>query len=281
MGWAGERPLPLSGFPETMTYIETFESKPKTATLKPPLLFVHGACLGAWCWREGFLDFFAAAGYHAIALNLRGHGGSSRDTPLRKLRIDDYVDDVTVVAEKLESPIVIGHSMGGLIVQRFAAKHATSGVILMAPSPFSGMLSQAMRLLRKHPGRFFIASLLSDIHRIYPDNRRVRDIMFSPGTPEATVTHCRERLQKESWLASQEMNPPLKEPYPVSSPMLLLGGEFDGTVLPDAVCETAVAYSAPCHIFKGLGHNLMLESSWRNVAVYIENWLSASSGSLG
>jgi hypothetical protein len=31
-----------------------------------PLLFVHGAAHGAWCWDEHFLDFFAEKGYIAL-----------------------------------------------------------------------------------------------------------------------------------------------------------------------------------------------------------------------
>ena len=80
-------------------------------------------------------------------------------------------------------------------------------------------------------------------------------------------------LQKASWTATQEMNSLLKRPYKINVPMLVLGGEFDGTVLPDAICETAVAYNAPCHVFKNMGHNLMLEPAWHEVAAYIQNWL--------
>ena len=39
-----------------------------------PLVFVHGAWHGAWCWDEHFLGHFAAKGYRAIALDLRGYG---------------------------------------------------------------------------------------------------------------------------------------------------------------------------------------------------------------
>jgi pimeloyl-ACP methyl ester carboxylesterase len=40
-----------------------------------PLLFVHGGWHSAACWNN-FLDFFAGAGYRAVALSLRGHGAS-------------------------------------------------------------------------------------------------------------------------------------------------------------------------------------------------------------
>src|SRR3954469_9427392 len=85
-----------------------------------PLLFVHGAWHGAWCWDEHFLDFFADKGYRALAVSLRGHGGSPTSRPLRSCSIADYVDDVRSVAEKLPTPpMVIGHSMGGLVVQKY------------------------------------------------------------------------------------------------------------------------------------------------------------------
>lgn len=49
-----------------------------------PLLFVHGAWHAAWCWDVHFLDHFADRGYRALAVSLRGHGGSPTTMPLRK-----------------------------------------------------------------------------------------------------------------------------------------------------------------------------------------------------
>src|SRR4051812_12710578 len=77
-----------------------------------PLLFVHGAWHGAWCWDEHFLDFFANKGYRALAVSLRGHGNSPTSKALRSCSIADYVDDVASVADSLRTPpVVIGHSM--------------------------------------------------------------------------------------------------------------------------------------------------------------------------
>src|SRR5215813_5709991 len=50
-----------------------------------PLLFVHGGWHGAWCWDDHFLDFFADAGYRAVALSLRGHGASPTPKPLHRV----------------------------------------------------------------------------------------------------------------------------------------------------------------------------------------------------
>ena len=41
-----------------------------------PIVFVHGAWHGAWCWEEHFLDYFAQHGYVVLAFDLRQHGAA-------------------------------------------------------------------------------------------------------------------------------------------------------------------------------------------------------------
>ena len=43
--------------------LEVLSRLPADASRQTPLLFVHGAFTGAWCWEEHFLPFFADAGY--------------------------------------------------------------------------------------------------------------------------------------------------------------------------------------------------------------------------
>ena len=70
--------------------IELIDKGSPSDTHPTPLLFVHGGWHAAWCWDEHFLEFFAAAGYRAIALSLRGHGGSPTTKPLSNCSIADY-----------------------------------------------------------------------------------------------------------------------------------------------------------------------------------------------
>ncbi len=81
--------------------LEMIDKGSATESHPVPLLFVHGATAAAWYWEENFLDFFADNGYRAVALNLRGHGGSPASKPLNKCTIADYVDDVRSVAATL------------------------------------------------------------------------------------------------------------------------------------------------------------------------------------
>ena len=68
---------------------------------------------------ENFLGFFAEKGYRAVAVSLRGHGGSAAPKRFRFCTLTDYIDDVeSVVARLPVPPVLVGHSMGGFIVQK-------------------------------------------------------------------------------------------------------------------------------------------------------------------
>src|SRR3954471_805401 len=91
----------------------------KKAATKPQLLFVHGAFVGAWCWDDNFLPYFARRGFAAHALSLRGHGGSAGRHALSTTSIIDYESDVLQVIDHIGAPVVlIGHSLGAMVVQR-------------------------------------------------------------------------------------------------------------------------------------------------------------------
>ena len=111
--------------------LELHQRSPAVDDGRPPLLFVHGLGHGAWCW-EHWLGAAADAGYPAYAVSLRGHGGSPGR--LRTARLGEYVDDVVATAESLpRPPVLVGHSLGGLVVQRALARYAARAAVLVSP----------------------------------------------------------------------------------------------------------------------------------------------------
>ena len=241
-----------------------------------PLLFVHGAFHGAWCWSEHFLDFFAERGYRAVAVNLRGHGNSPTPGPLNSCTLADYADDIRTVADSLPTPpVVIGHSMGGAVVQKYLTRHNAPAAVLVASAPPSGLARAALRLTRRHPGHCARARALRVPLRLFGALPVARATFYSRHTPEQHVVEYVGRLQDESIrvLYRDLLYSDLPQSERVTTPMLVVGAELDGFFSPGEVAATARAYGTRARMVPAMGHNMMLEPGWADVAEHIHDWL--------
>ena len=240
-----------------------------------PLLFVHGAWHAAWCWDEYFLGFFADKGYHALAPSFRGHGGSPTSKPLRSCSVNDYVEDVRSVADGLpKRPVVIGHSMGGLIVQKYLELHDAPAGVLMASIPPQGNLGNAMRWIRRHPWHFTKMTITGKALPYISTPQLAREKFFSAHTPDSLVLDCAARLQEDSSRIGIDcLVLSLPRPKRVRTPLLVLGADDDGAHTRKEVHATARAYRTEAEFFPDMGHNMMLEPGWAAVAERIHTWL--------
>ena len=257
--------------------LELIDKGSGSDTHPTPMLFVHGAGHAAWCWDEHFLDFFADRGYRAVALSLRGHGMSTMSTPLNSCSIADYVDDVSQVVEQLARvPVLIGHSMGGFVVQKFLESHSSPAAVLMASVPPRSYSATQLRAMLRHPWLSVKVNVTRDPASIYTSPALLREIQFSEHTPEAAVENCFSRLDGESYrvMALEMALLNRVRPEHIQTPLLVLGGDADGHFNLKAFRTTARAYGTVPEIFPRMGHNMMLEPGWRAVAERIDNWLS-------
>lgn len=84
------------------------------------------------------------------------------------------------------------------------------------------------------------------------------------------------QLQEESSTALLEtVFPNRLKPEWVTTPLLILGAEYDGGVTPNEVRATARAYRTEAEFFPDMGHDMMLEPGWAVVAERIHTWLDA------
>ena len=239
-----------------------------------PLLFVHGGWHSASCWTN-FVDYFADAGYRAVAVSLRGHGGSPAGKPFHLCSVADYIDDVRSVAGTLGGhPILIAHSLGGFVVQRYLENHDAPAAVLVASVPPQGVLGLATRIWTRHPWVSLRSLPVGNLTGFIGTTPLVREHLFSAHTPEDIVESCAARVQSEAVRASL-VDPLFRRVRTkrVNTPMLVLGAADDGMVTDAEVRATARAYGTDAEFFADMGHNMMQEPGWVSVAERIRAWL--------
>lgn len=263
----------------TDPHLETFARTPPARTKRPPLVFVHGGYTDGWCWTPYFLKWFAARGWPAHALSLRGHGGSGGGELLFASGLDDYAGDVERVAGALsEPPVFIGHSMGAAIVERMIATHPRRGAVLLAPVPPTGLATIAARLAVERPDA--LAHLMRlDPTRLSADVlEALRPFYFSDRVDAAILETASSHIAAESPRAILDLSLRLHwaTPRRNRTPLAVIGAEGDRICTPADVRATARHHGVDATIVPGLAHMLMLEPGWERVAEAIAGWLKDS-----
>ena len=191
------------------------------------------------------------------------------------MSVAQYVSDVARVAARLpRAPIVVGHSLGGLVVQKYLENHDAPAAVLLAPSPVVGMLRPGVRLFLQNPWLFMRAYLTLEPSTLFSTPELARKFLFSPDLSEEQVQRYAGRLGRESFRAYLEMMYNLPTPERIrGTPMLVLGGSLDYLIPPSEIRSTADACHAESKIVPGLGHDLMLDAGWERAADVVQEWL--------
>lgn len=249
--------------------------------LRNPVVMIHGAFCGGWAF-DHWRALFESRGYEVHAPTLRHHDcGDAPPSELGNTSIRDYVADLEQFLDSLdENPILIGHSMGGLIAQMLAARRDVHALVLLAPSapwgvlpstPFEFASAQALYLA----GDFWNRRL-APTHWIAAANAL-------DNVPEDEHDAILHRFVPESGLATFEiMHWPMDfkrathiDPADVSCPILCLVGARDRINPPGTVRRVAQRYRgrATYNELEGHSHWLIGEPGWEHIAGLALDWL--------
>jgi pimeloyl-ACP methyl ester carboxylesterase len=261
----------LSGGPELELVTESPTGDPTAS-----LLFVHGAYVGAWCWAEHVLPYFAERGYAAHAVSLRGHGDSGGS--LAGAGIADYVADVRRAVERLDTrPVLVGHSMGGVVVQRYLQRYDAPAAALLTPIPPQGMAGLTMEFALRDPATWLSFGVLQTMGPRLTSPRLARRAQFSADLPDARVAAYAARAQRESPRALAELaGPVVTGSVPTDVPTLVLGAADDAVVPRWAVEATARTFGTRARHVPRVAHAVMLDTRWPRVARALADWLAAA-----
>ena len=260
--------------------LEVITRRPEGPPRPTPLLFVHGSYGGAWVWDRHFLPFFARHGYVAHALSLRGHGRSAGRDLFLFTRLRDYVADLEQVVAALPSPpVLIGHSLGGMVVQHALRRHRVPGVVLMASVPPRGLLGSILSMMTFDPWLFWQMAWVQALGPWVADPGLIHRALVSEGTPPEALEPYYTRFQHEPPAVVLDLIgldlPPSRPREDL--PALVLGAAGDRFVYRDAVEVTARSFRTRAEVLPELGHAMMLDRGWEAAARHILVWLEALS----
>ena len=236
----------------------------------PPLLFIHGVGSGAWSFAEHWLGAAVRRGYPAHALSLRGHGGSAGADRLNRTTMRDYLYDIMQAVITLpEPPVLIGHSMGALLVQEIITRYPARAAVLVAPVPTDGVLGTAWAQFRAAPGAIS-AALIAGRSPHRPEH------MFC-GLDERRGQAYLNRMGPESPLVLLQLGLPRRF-GPVYCPVGVAGCREDALLRPADVRRTAEVFGVRPMWIPGAGHEVMLDSSHGVALDIILDWVDAATG---
>ncbi len=105
------------------------------------IMMIHGMWAGSWIWSD-YIPVFEERGYSCLAPTLRHHDSPPLQPPvaLGSTSLLDYAKDLQKEIEKLDQlPILMGHSMGGILAQMLGARGLAKTLVLLSPMPPQGI----------------------------------------------------------------------------------------------------------------------------------------------
>ncbi len=250
---------------------------------RPPVVFVHGLWLLPSSWAP-WQQLFEQQGYAALAADWPGdpetvEAARAHPETFAGTTVDMVTEHVAEIAQRLSTPpVLIGHSFGGLIVQRLAGRGLARATVAIDPAPFRGVLPLPLSALRAsspvllNPLNYRSQVMLSEAQFRYAftnavdeaEAHRLYDEYAVPcsGVPlfQAATANFNPRAQTRVDLK-----------HPDRGPLLVISGEKDHTVpwaLANAAYKKQRRHPDPTEIveIEGRGHSLVIDSGWPGVA---------------
>ncbi len=247
------------------------------------VVMIPGAFCGPWCF-EQFAPAFSAQGFSCHTPDLPFHASGPEAPPdprLSHVGIADYVADVARLIEGLpDKPVLVGHSMGGLVAQKLASEGLARALILLAPGAPWGILPStederrlAMGLMRAAPfwdkalNPSFKVACTDSLASLSPEEQ-VR--VFAKFSPESG----RALFELFFWMFDGARATAV-EANKVRCPVLVVAGENDKVISAETGRKVARLYALGEFVeARGRGHFLIMEEGAADLARSCAAWLA-------
>lgn len=249
------------------------------------IIFIHGLHENAHSW-DAWKLFFENAGYNCYAPAYPYHEGipaelrQHPDKRLAHIRLRDVVAHYSQFIDKLnnEAPILMGHSMGGLIVQLLIQQgKGAAGICITSASP-RGVLTLKWSFIKSNigvinplKGNSLFCGTREWFHYAICNtmSREESDALY-----ENTVVPESRNIPRSSRFSDGKID--FKKPH---KPLLFVSAEKDHIIPISLTIKNAEAYKDRQSItdfkeFKGRAHCIGVETGWEEVAQFIAAWMT-------
>ncbi|MFB7504638.1 MULTISPECIES: alpha/beta hydrolase [Streptomyces] len=254
---------------------------------RTPVVFIHGAWLHALSW-ESWAERFASRGFLTLAPGWPGEAAKAQDVrkapeSLGGVGLDALMDHYAGIVRSFEiAPVIVGHSVGGLIAQHLIGANVGRAAVAIAPAPVNGVPLSASRTRVWAPGEADAADRLVSLspeqfHRVFANTVEAEE---SDRLFERYVVPTPRRLLADLGCADADRSP--RAVADIANvgrgPLLLISGQEDQLV-PDSVTRAVYKqYGDSTAVtdlkqFADRAHSLVIDSGWRYVADYVLGWL--------
>jgi non-heme chloroperoxidase len=255
-----------------------------------PVLFVHGLWLHADSW-GAWVDLFRDEGYAPLAPGWPGDASTIEETRNHPERvaghgIDDVVDHYAQIISTLAAkPIVIGHSFGGLVVQRLLGQDLAAAAVAIDAAPIKGVVYLPLSALRvasialRNPANKKRAVALTAKQFRYGFGNALSAAESADLYERWTIpSPAKPLFEAAAANLSPKSGAKVNTDNPTRGPLLLTAGGRDHTVPPAITRSTLKQYRKTPPVtdyreFPDRGHSLALDSGWREVAETVLTWL--------
>ncbi len=250
------------------------------------IFMIHGMWGGAWYW-AGYQQIFESAGYQCVATTLPYHNMDPKGVPDPRLGITSLLDYAGVLEKEIgklnEKPILIGHSMGGLLAQILAARGLTKAIVLLTPAAPSGILALTPSVVRsfwsvtwgflkwgfwKKPMRQTFAEAAYSMLNLFPEKGQretYEKFVYESGRAAFEIGYWLLDSQGASRVNASK----------VTCPVLVIGGSQDRITPASVVRQVAKKYKTVSTYkeFQNHAHWVIGEPGWEEVAEYVLSWI--------
>ena len=239
------------------------------------ILFVHGMWGWHWYW-SNFINVFTSSGYDCYAIDLYGHGPSWGSPVRGNVSLDKYVDEIkasiSIISENNTLPILIGHSMGGLIVQKIVEIVPVAGIVLIASAVSKGIIAIPTLRTVLIFLKYFMPAFFKRV--IMPSDKELIYMVFHNVKGNELKTALEQYVPESGCAFFQIMTGSISVDYgSISCPVLVVGGSKDRTIKPETCKRLAQKLNAEIEIFNKNGHWLVREDGWQKICKSILEWI--------